>query len=119
LDYKSHKFIASLIIKINNDIMSLDLFHQRVSIRIHGQLGGASFPPFVSHLATTLDLSGFVCMDSKGVAIEVQGHMENIEKFLWRLTDDAPAGAKIDMIQQNIIKKLSTPSSTSAFEVKT
>jgi hydrogenase maturation factor HypF (carbamoyltransferase family) len=99
--------------------MSFDLFHQRVSIYVHGKLGGASFPPFVSHLATTLNLSGFVCMDSKGVAIEVQGHMENIEKFLWRLTDDAPASARIDMIQQNIIKKLLTPSTASAFEVKT
>jgi hydrogenase maturation factor HypF (carbamoyltransferase family) len=99
--------------------MSHDLFHQRVSIRVLGQLGDARFTPFVSNLATTLSLSGFVCMDSKGVAIEVQGHMENIEKFLWRLTDDAPASARIDMIHQNIIKKLSLQPSTSAFEVKT
>ena len=71
----------------------------RRAIRVRGAVQGVGFRPFVWRLAHELALSGWVRNDPSGVAIEVQGHADILERFLVRLAREAPALARIDAIE--------------------
>jgi hydrogenase maturation protein HypF len=71
----------------------------RRAIRVRGAVQGVGFRPFVWRLAHELDLAGWVCNDPSGVAIEVQGQADILERFLARLAREAPALARIDAIE--------------------
>ncbi len=53
------------------------------------------FRPFVHRIASELDVGGFVCNDSGGVAIEVEGPSSTVAAFLDRLAADPPALADV------------------------
>jgi hydrogenase maturation protein HypF len=71
----------------------------RRAIRIRGAVQGVGFRPFVWRLANELRLDGFVRNDAEGVAIEVQGDAVALDRFLDRLSGEAPALARIDAIE--------------------
>jgi len=69
---------------------------KRQTILITGRVQGVGFRPAVYRIARQLGLSGFVCNDTKGVTIELQGGEEKIAEFLTRLhSDDKPPLAEI------------------------
>jgi hydrogenase maturation protein HypF len=74
-------------------------FVARRAIRVRGAVQGVGFRPFVWRLANELRLDGFVRNDAQGVAIEVQGDAGALERFLDRLSGEAPAAARIDAIE--------------------
>ncbi len=69
---------------------------RRCSVRVTGTVQGVGFRPFVFGLAEELGLAGHVGNDVQGVFIEVQG--EQVDEFLRRLRDAAPAMARIDEV---------------------
>ena len=71
----------------------------RRAIRVRGAVQGVGFRPFVWRLANELALDGFVRNDAQGVAIEVQGDAVALDRFLDRLSGEAPALARIDAIE--------------------
>jgi hydrogenase maturation protein HypF len=71
----------------------------RRAIRVRGAVQGVGFRPFVWRLANELQLDGFVRNDAQGVAIEVQGDAGALDRFLDRLSGEAPSLARIDAIE--------------------
>ena len=59
---------------------------QRISIR--GRVQGVGFRPAVHRIAWSLEMSGIVYNDTKGVTVELQGRAEKILEFLARLQSD-------------------------------
>lgn len=57
---------------------------------IAGQVQGVGFRPFVYRLAQSCGLSGFICNDSAGVLIEVQGAQTQLDLFAARIQDERP-----------------------------
>ena len=70
---------------------------KRQRISITGQVQGVGFRPAVYRIARSLELSGIVYNDSKGVTVELQGEAEKIAEFLARLQSgaDKPPMAEI------------------------
>ena len=62
---------------------------KRRRISITGRVQGVGFRPAVYRIARSLELSGFVYNDTKGVTVELQGEAEKIAEFLARLQSDA------------------------------
>jgi hydrogenase maturation protein HypF len=71
----------------------------RLGIRVRGAVQGVGFRPFVYRLAHELTLSGWVGNDAAGVAIEVQGAATEIDRFVQRLSADAPRLARVESIE--------------------
>jgi hydrogenase maturation protein HypF len=67
----------------------------RRRLRVRGQVQGVGFRPFVYRIATECRLSGWVCNDSAGVAIEVEGPAASLLEFEARLGAEAPRLARI------------------------
>jgi hypothetical protein len=53
---------------------------QRRRILVHGSIQGVGFRLFIYHLATELNLTGFVRNSSGGVEIEIEGLSEDFQK---------------------------------------
>jgi hydrogenase maturation protein HypF len=58
---------------------------KRQRILITGRVQGVGFRPAVYNIAKSLALGGFVCNDTKGVTIELQGRTSDIARFAERL----------------------------------
>ena len=76
----------------------------RRAIRVRGAVQGVGFRPFVWRLAQELALSGWVRNDCAGVAIEVQGQCDMLERFVARLAREAPVLARIDAIDTRAVR---------------
>lgn len=61
---------------------------KRRRITITGRVQGVGFRPAVYRIARSLELSGIVYNDTKGVTIELQGEVEKIAGFMARLQSD-------------------------------
>ena len=70
---------------------------KRRRISITGQVQGVGFRPAVYRIARSLELSGIVYNDTKGVTVELQGEAGKIAEFLSRLKSgtDKPPMAEI------------------------
>lgn len=70
---------------------------RRISVR--GVVQGVGFRPFVYTAASAAGLSGTVRNDSSGAIIELEGHPDDIDRFLDRLRDAPPPLAVIDAVE--------------------
>jgi hydrogenase maturation protein HypF len=68
--------------------------------RVRGLVQGVGFRPHVWRLANALALTGHVRNDGAGVAIEVWGRAEALDRFARRLAEDAPPLARIARIEE-------------------
>ncbi|MFZ5559002.1 MAG: carbamoyltransferase HypF [Pseudomonadota bacterium] len=73
---------------------------RRLRLRVRGRVQGVGFRPFVYRLAREEDLSGFVLNDAAGVEIEVQGDGDAVERFVARLSAEAPPLARVDAVER-------------------
>ena len=71
----------------------------RSGVRVRGAVQGVGFRPFVYRLARELALSGWVGNDGAGVIIEVQGAPTEIDRFVHRLSVDAPPLARVESVE--------------------
>ena len=68
----------------------------RRGIDVVGVVQGVGFRPYVTRLAHTWGLSGWVQNTGDGVRIEVQGHEPDLERFRAELVAQAPPLARIE-----------------------
>ena len=69
---------------------------RRLRLDLTGALQGVGFRPFVYRLATSQELSGFVCNTGNGAAIEIEGGAPAVEGFIRRLEAGLPPHAAVD-----------------------
>ena len=72
---------------------------ERRAIRVRGTVQGVGFRPFVYRLAQELGLAGWVFNDTQGVAIEVQGPVQALQRFEQRLKSDAPPLSRVEALE--------------------
>lgn len=70
-------------------------------LRVHGQVQGVGFRPFVWRLASEHSLAGWVRNDGSGVEISVSGEESAMDSFFERLTLESPALSRIDRIESD------------------
>ncbi|MBV9816948.1 MAG: carbamoyltransferase HypF [Solirubrobacterales bacterium] len=70
----------------------------RARARVTGTVQGVGFRPFVYRLAHEETLGGWVLNDEHGVLLEVEGDPGAVDRFLGRLTAEAPPLAAIDAV---------------------
>lgn len=75
-----------------------------VQIKVEGLVQGVGFRPFVYNLALRLNLKGHVNNDDSGVNIAIQGLENDIEEFLFELTNNPPPLANITAITKNEVQ---------------
>jgi len=80
---------------------------------INGIVQGVGFRPFIYRIALQFDLSGFVCNNSDGVCIEVQGQADNLEKFRACIANEAPPLSRI----KSVLVKDIPPTNESNFHI--
>lgn len=73
---------------------------KKVEFKIYGVVQGVGFRPFISKLATSLSLGGWVKNTSECVELELIGKEEKIEEFLQKLKGDPPPLSKIVKIEK-------------------
>ncbi|MFB3907026.1 MAG: carbamoyltransferase HypF [Candidatus Eisenbacteria bacterium] len=71
----------------------------RFVYRITGIVQGVGFRPFLYRLATERHLAGFVLNDDRGVLLEVEGRMEDLEGLGEAIRRDAPPLSRIESIR--------------------
>ncbi|KAA3634449.1 MAG: carbamoyltransferase HypF [Calditrichaeota bacterium] len=81
-----------------------DNVKSREKIIINGIVQGVGFRPFVYSTAKKHQLSGYVCNDSDGVVIEVEGRMYDINNFHTEVINFAPPVSKIHQYSNRKIK---------------
>jgi hydrogenase maturation protein HypF len=78
-------------------------------IEVRGSVQGVGFRPFVYRLATRHGLNGWVCNQTAGVQIVIEGTPEVLDGFVQDLQRESPPLARIDQIH-------SFPKPTAGFE---
>ena len=76
---------------------------QRQRVLVQGIVQGVGFRPFIYTQAARLGLAGFVCNDSQGVTIEVEGTVEALADLQRALREQAPPLARIDSIAVELL----------------
>jgi hydrogenase maturation protein HypF len=74
----------------------------RAQIRVSGQVQGVGFRPFVFSLAQELNLTGWVCNDSEGVEIVVEGEHTQVMQLIDRLQSEPPALARVERVTHDM-----------------
>ena len=85
----------------------------RRRLRVSGIVQGVGFRPFVYGLAISAHLGGFVGNDTDGVFIEVEGHDDDVTRFVSDLERCAPSAARIRQIEAEVIP----PAGTTSFRI--
>ena len=76
---------------------------QLLSVLVRGVVQGVGFRPFVYHLATELDLKGFVLNGPAGVEVEVEGNVGALKEFLRRLEAEKPPLAQLESVESRLL----------------
>ena len=71
----------------------------RRAIVVRGIVQGVGFRPFVYGLARRQGLTGFVRNDAEGVQIEIEGPVEELERFVSALRAEAPPLAVVEDVR--------------------
>ena len=77
----------------------------RRKVSVCGIVQGVGFRPYVYRLATENQLMGTISNTASGVSIEIQGPQEWVDKFLQRLSHEAPPLARITNV---LVRDIST-----------
>jgi hydrogenase maturation protein HypF len=85
----------------------------RRRVRVEGVVQGVGFRPHVFRLAHEEGLAGWVLNDERGVLIEAEGEESALERFLARLTEQAPPLAEVERLTSERIP----PIGASVFEI--
>ena len=85
----------------------------RKAIDVTGIVQGVGFRPFVYRLAQDCHLTGFIANTPAGVTIEVQGELDQLDRFLQRLPAEIPPLAKIT----SLLPRDAEPQSESVFRI--
>lgn len=75
----------------------------RWNIILEGVVQGVGFRPFIYNLARERGLSGYVCNDTHGAVVEVEGKVSSLEKFLSAVKTDLPANASLENISCRVV----------------
>lgn len=67
-------------------------------IRVHGQVQGVGFRPFVYRLAHELGLAGWVRNDGAGVEIALEGEQPQVMRLVERLQSEPPKLARVEKV---------------------
>jgi len=70
----------------------------RSRVRVEGTVQGVGFRPFVYRLAREEGLGGHVRNDARGVLAEVEGPLAAVDRFVARLSADAPPLAAVQRV---------------------
>jgi hydrogenase maturation protein HypF len=76
----------------------------RIQVRVAGTVQGVGFRPHVYRLAHDLGLDGFVLNDTHGVLLEVEGRPTEVERFVERLSSQAPPLARIERVDSRAVE---------------
>lgn len=76
---------------------------ERLRLVVRGAVQGVGFRPFVFRLASELSLDGWVCNDSSGVLLEVEGAPDAVRRFLVRLPAELPPRAFVTGIEPTFL----------------
>lgn len=90
----------------------------RKNIKLHGQVQGIGFRPFVYRLAEELNLTGFVYNYTQGVIIEIQGSRDNTETFISRLKNGGKNNLPLLKIISTDVADIKTVADEKSFEIK-
>ena len=71
----------------------------RVRVRVEGTVQGVGFRPHVYRLAREESLAGWVLNDERGVLLEVEGDGEALDRFIARLSAEAPPLAAVERVR--------------------
>jgi hydrogenase maturation protein HypF len=94
--------------------LDADTSRAAVRVLVRGHVQGVGFRPHVFRLALRFRLSGCVYNSAAGVVIEVEGALEDIERFQECLVAEAPAAAVID----NLGSAKVPPAGRSSFSIE-
>lgn len=75
----------------------------RLKINITGIVQGVGFRPFIYRLANEMELTGYVCNDAGGVAIEAEGDESVLTELLLRIEKEKPALSKIFSLRHSFL----------------
>jgi hydrogenase maturation protein HypF len=78
----------------------------RVRARVEGVVQGVGFRPFVHRLAREHTLDGWVRNDARGVLLEVEGEQATLERFLARLSEQAPQLALVESVRHEPLRPI-------------
>ena len=70
----------------------------RARYRVTGVVQGVGFRPFVYVTATSLELTGWVANDARGVVVEVEGRAGDVDELGRRLATGAPPMALVESV---------------------
>lgn len=85
-----------------------------MEIIIQGAVQGVGFRPFVFRLAESMGLTGWVINSARGVVIEIEGHVDRLNKFLLCLEKKKPALSSIQSLESAVVD----PKGYTFFEVR-
>jgi hydrogenase maturation protein HypF len=81
----------------------------RVRARVDGTVQGVGFRPYVYRLAEEMGLNGYVLNDASGVVLEVEADDDAVERFLARLSAEAPPLARVERVSAQSIQATGEP----------
>ena len=67
----------------------------RLRITLHGAVQGVGFRPFVYRLATEMKLKGWVLNSARGLVVEIEGSLQDLDTFSTRLETERPRPAVV------------------------
>ncbi len=77
---------------------------QQITYRLtlHGHVQGVGFRPFIKRLADRFSLNGYVINQGGSVEIGLNASLEQVERFMQAIKEQAPPRAKIDHIESQL-----------------
>lgn len=86
----------------------------RTRVLVEGIVQGVGFRPFVYQLACRLGLAGWVCNDTAGVTIEIEGPAAATSAFLHQIQTESPPLARISRLSRQPL----TPTGEAGFAIR-
>jgi hydrogenase maturation protein HypF len=71
---------------------------QRLKLHIKGVVQGVGFRPYIYNLSRRFSLGGFTLNDSRGVIVEIEGEIKNVQEFLKTIKNSPPPASHINSI---------------------